>query len=51
MSEGAASATSTAAELTREAIARVDRSGQIDDVLALPEYLRDALWRVESVIM
>jgi glucose/mannose-6-phosphate isomerase len=51
MSEGAASATSTAAELTREAIARVDRSGQIDDVLALPEHLRDALWRVESAIM
>jgi glucose/mannose-6-phosphate isomerase len=51
MSEGAASATSTAAELSREAIARVDRSGQIDDVLALPEHLRDALWRVESAIM
>src|ERR1700727_739375 len=51
MTEGAASATSPAAELTREAIARVDRSGQIDDVLALPEHLRDALWRVESAIM
>jgi glucose/mannose-6-phosphate isomerase len=51
MSEGASSATSTAAELSREAIARVDRSGQLDDVLALPEQLRDALWRVESAIM
>jgi glucose/mannose-6-phosphate isomerase len=25
-----------------------DPSGQLDDVLALPEHLRDALWRVES---
>jgi glucose/mannose-6-phosphate isomerase len=25
-----------------------DPSGQIDDVLALPDHLRDALWRVES---
>jgi glucose/mannose-6-phosphate isomerase len=37
--------------LSREAIARVDISGQLDDVLALPEHLRDALWRVESAIM
>jgi glucose/mannose-6-phosphate isomerase len=37
--------------LTREAIARVDCSGQLDDVLALPEHLRDAAWRVESAIM
>jgi glucose/mannose-6-phosphate isomerase len=26
----------------------VDTAGQLDDVLALPEHLRDALWRVES---
>ncbi len=39
------------ATLTREAIAEVDRSGQLGDVLALPEHLRDALWRVESAIM
>jgi glucose/mannose-6-phosphate isomerase len=51
MSEGAASAASTAAELSREAIARVDSSDQLGDVLALPEHLRDALWRVESAIM
>jgi glucose/mannose-6-phosphate isomerase len=51
MSEGAASATSTAAELSREAIARVDSSDQLGDILALPEHLRDALWRVESAIM
>jgi glucose/mannose-6-phosphate isomerase len=37
--------------LTREAIARVDSTGQLDDVLALPEHLRDAAWRVESAIM
>ena len=28
--------------------ASVDPSGQLDDVLALPDHLRDALWRVES---
>jgi glucose/mannose-6-phosphate isomerase len=37
--------------LSREAIARVDTSGQLEDVLALPEHLRDAAWRVESAIM
>ncbi len=37
--------------LTREEIARVDSSGQMEDVLALPDHLRDALWRVESAIM
>ncbi len=30
------------------AIREVDPSGQLDDVLAFPEHLRDALWRVES---
>ena len=25
-----------------------DRSNQLDDVLALPDHLSDALWRVES---
>ena len=34
--------------LSREAIAKVDRSGLLADVLAIPEHLRDALWRVES---
>lgn len=47
-SQQAAAATET---LSREAIARVDASKQIDDILALPEHLRDALWRVESAIM
>lgn len=29
-------------------IREIDPSNQLDDVLALPEHLRDALWRVES---
>ena len=29
----------------------MDTTGQLGDVLALPEHLRDALWRVESAIM
>jgi glucose/mannose-6-phosphate isomerase len=37
-----------ATTLDRESIAAVDRGGQLDDVLALPDHLRDALWRVES---
>jgi len=45
MSEGGGAATSTTDALTREAIARVDASGQLGDVLSLPEHLRDALWR------
>jgi glucose/mannose-6-phosphate isomerase len=31
-----------------EALRANDPSGQLDEVLALPEHLRDALWRVES---
>jgi glucose/mannose-6-phosphate isomerase len=38
-------------ELTRETISTVDPSDQLGDVLALPEHLRDALWRAESAIM
>jgi glucose/mannose-6-phosphate isomerase len=34
--------------LTREAIAAVDPGGQMEDVLGVPDQLRDALWRVES---
>jgi glucose/mannose-6-phosphate isomerase len=34
--------------LSRDAIAELDPSGQLDDILNLPEQLRDALWRVES---
>ena len=51
MSDGGATATGTAEELSRESIARIDPSDQLGDVLALPEHLRDALWRVESAIM
>jgi glucose/mannose-6-phosphate isomerase len=39
---------STTSSLSREAIAAVDSTGQLSDVLGLPEHLRDALWRVES---
>src|SRR5919197_6329750 len=35
-------------ELTAEDIARVDRSHQVEDVLAISGHLHDALWRVES---
>ena len=50
MSKGAV--TSLGAEgLSRAAIARVDSSDQLGDVLSLPEHLRDGLWRVESAIM
>jgi glucose/mannose-6-phosphate isomerase len=51
MSDGGATAAPTAEELSRAAIAQVDPSDQLGDVLALPEHLRDALWRVESAIM
>jgi glucose/mannose-6-phosphate isomerase len=36
------------ADLTSDAVAAVDSTGQLADVLGLPEHLRDALWRVES---
>jgi glucose/mannose-6-phosphate isomerase len=47
-SSSSSSSPSTTPELTRDAIAAVDTSGQLGDVLGLPEHLRDALWRVES---
>jgi glucose/mannose-6-phosphate isomerase len=34
--------------LSSEAVDAVDRSGQLTDILDLPEHLRDALWRVDS---
>src|SRR3954462_11453770 len=34
--------------LDRETIARIDVSDQLTDILAIPEHLRDALWKVES---
>jgi glucose/mannose-6-phosphate isomerase len=51
MSDGGATATPTVQELTSATIAPLDPTGQLGDVLSLPEHLRDALWRVESAIM
>jgi glucose/mannose-6-phosphate isomerase len=34
--------------LSREAVEAVDASGQLADILGMPDQLRDALWRVES---
>ncbi len=39
---------SSADDLSAAAVAAVDSTGQLADVLGLPEHLRDALWRVES---
>jgi glucose/mannose-6-phosphate isomerase len=39
---------STTVDLTRDAIESIDTARQIDDILGLPDQLRDALWRVES---
>jgi glucose/mannose-6-phosphate isomerase len=38
----------TTTDLGRETIASVDRQGQLDDILGLPDQLRDALWRVQT---
>ena len=38
----------TTSSLSAEAIAAVDPTDQITDVIGLPEHLRDAQWRVES---
>jgi len=35
-------------DLTLNKIAELDRSGMAGDILALPDHLRDALWRVET---
>ena len=34
--------------LDRAAVGAIDPSGQAEDILGMPEHLRDALWRVES---
>ncbi len=41
-------ATSEQKALNREAVAAIDSAGQLEDILGLPDHLRDALWRVES---
>jgi glucose/mannose-6-phosphate isomerase len=51
MSEGGGAASPMIEVISRDAIRAVDTTGQLADVLALPEHLRDALWRVESAIM
>jgi glucose/mannose-6-phosphate isomerase len=35
-------------DLGRETIAAIDKSRELDDILGMPDQLRDALWRVES---
>jgi glucose/mannose-6-phosphate isomerase len=35
-------------DLTRRSVAAIDVTGQLDDILGMPDQLRDALWRVES---
>ncbi|MBI5104097.1 MAG: bifunctional phosphoglucose/phosphomannose isomerase [Solirubrobacterales bacterium] len=45
---GSCAVTTTNAELDRDGIARVDSTDQLTDVLAIPEHLRDAVWKVES---
>jgi glucose/mannose-6-phosphate isomerase len=42
------SSSSVHAELDREAVNRIDTSDLVTDVLALPEHLRDAQWKLES---
>ena len=42
------SSSGTHTTLDREAVARVDASDLVTDILALPEHLRDALWKLES---
>lgn len=39
---------STTADLDRDAIGVLDADRQLQDILGLPDQLRDALWRVES---
>jgi len=40
--------TTTNVELDRDSIGRIDTTDQLTDVLAIPEHLRDALWKAES---
>jgi glucose/mannose-6-phosphate isomerase len=40
--------TTTNVQLDRESISRIDSTDQLTDVLAIPEHLRDALWKTES---
>jgi hypothetical protein len=48
MSEGGATTAATLRELSRAGIAQVDPSGQLADVLSLPDHLRDARRRMAA---
>jgi glucose/mannose-6-phosphate isomerase len=48
LSEEEAVTTTEQFTLDRESIGRLDPTDQLTDVLAIPEHLRDALWKVES---
>lgn len=37
--------------LNRERVLAVDTAAQIDDILAMPDHITDALWRAESAMM
>jgi glucose/mannose-6-phosphate isomerase len=39
---------STALDLSPDSIAAIDVAGQLNDILGMPDQLRDAMWRVES---
>jgi len=45
---GAMSTTEESLSLDRASVSRVDTTDQLADVLAIPEHLRDAQWKVES---
>ena len=51
MGEATHGDTAAAAALDREAIARIDGSGLLGDILDLPAHLEDAHWRVESAAL
>jgi glucose/mannose-6-phosphate isomerase len=51
MSSTTAEAADVASPLTRESIGAVDVTDQLGDILALPDHLRDAVWRVESAML
>ncbi len=42
------SASGQGSRLSREGISEVDTSDLLEDILAIPEHLRDALWKVRS---
>lgn len=37
--------------LDRQAVLAIDASAQIDDILAMPDHIEDALWRAESAML